>query len=106
MGFLSLYKTRVMNKDDTEEFYGRLKEKLLENTSWPSNYLYKFIVPTDKTRIDQINAIFDNTGAVIESKQSKKGTYTSISVTVFLQNPDEVIAKYKEVSHVEGVISL
>ncbi|WP_318308194.1 DUF493 family protein [Flagellimonas crocea] len=95
-----------MDKNDTEEFYARLKEKLLENTNWPSDYLYKFIVPTDEARIAQIQKIFDNTGAVIESKKSKKGTYTSISVTVNLENPDEVIRKYKEVSVVEGVISL
>ncbi|MDC6364456.1 MULTISPECIES: DUF493 family protein [Flavobacteriaceae] len=95
-----------MEKESTDAFYARLKEQLLENTSWPSNYLYKFIVPTDEARIAQITDIFDNTGAVIESKKSKKGTYTSVSITVHLQNPDEVIAKYKEVSHVEGVISL
>ncbi|WP_420322357.1 DUF493 family protein [Flagellimonas sp.] len=95
-----------MEKGKSDEFYARLKEQLLENTSWPSNYLYKFIVPTDEERIAQINNIFNNTGAVIESKKSKKGTYTSISITVNLKNPDEVIAKYKEVSIVEGVISL
>ena len=95
-----------MDKENADEFYARLKEQLLETTSWPSNYLYKFIVPTDEERIAQINRIFDNTGAVIESKKSKKGTYTSISITVNLKNPDEVIAKYKEVSLVEGVISL
>ncbi|WP_136465379.1 DUF493 family protein [Flagellimonas onchidii] len=95
-----------MEKEKSEEFYARLKEQLLENTSWPSNYLYKFIVPTDEQRIKQINDIFNNTGAVIESKKSKKGTYTSISITVNLNGPDEVIAKYKEVSKVEGVISL
>ncbi|MEX0361661.1 DUF493 family protein [Flagellimonas sp.] len=95
-----------MEKEKSEEFYSRLKEQLLENSSWPSKYLYKFIVPTDEDKIEQINTIFDNTGAVIESKKSKKGTYTSISVTVQLESPDAVIAKYKEVSQVEGVISL
>ncbi len=95
-----------MEKEKPEEFYARLKEQLLENTSWPSKYLYKFIVPTDEEKIEQINTIFDNTGAVIESKKSKKGTYTSISITVHLKDPDAVIAKYKEVSEVEGVISL
>ncbi|MFD2098813.1 DUF493 family protein [Flagellimonas iocasae] len=95
-----------MEKESADEFYARLKEQLLENTTWPSNYLYKFIVPTDEARISQIHDIFDNTGAVIESKQSKKGTYTSLSITVHLQNPDEVITKYKEVAVVEGVISL
>lgn len=95
-----------MEKEKSDEFYSRLKEQLLETTKWPSNYLYKFIVPTDEERIEQINNIFNNTGAVIESKKSKKGTYTSISITVHLDSPDEVIAKYKEVSKIEGVISL
>ncbi len=95
-----------MEKDSTDEFYERLREKLLENTTWPSDYLYKFIVPTDEERIAQIHDIFDNTGAVIESKKSKKGTYTSLSITVNLKDPDEVIMKYKEVAIVEGVISL
>ena len=95
-----------MEKKDSEEFYGRLKEQLLENTNWPSNYLYKFIVPTDEVKIKMIQDIFDVKGAVIESKKSKNGKYTSVSITVNLKNPDEVIKKYKEVSVIDGIISL
>lgn len=95
-----------MDTEKSEEFYSRLKAQLAESTSWPSNYLYKFIVPTDTAKIEQIQNIFDNTGAVIESKKSKKGKYTSVSITVNLKNPDAVIEKYKEVGKVEGVISL
>ncbi len=95
-----------MAKENPEDFYNRLKEELLENTDWPSNYLFKFIIPSDPAKITEIHTIFDNTGAVIESKQSSKGKYTSISVTVHLSNPDEVIEKYKEVGAIEGVISL
>ena len=95
-----------MDSEKSEEFYGRLRQELLKNSSWPSDYLYKFIVPTDKTKIAQINQIFDNTGAVIESKQSRKGKYTSLSITVNLKSPDEVIEKYKAVGMVKGVISL
>ena len=95
-----------MDTEKSEEFYARLKTQLAESTTWPSNYLYKFIVPTDADKIERIQDIFDNTGAVIESKKSKKGKYTSVSVTVNLKNPDEVIKKYKEVGEVEGVISL
>ncbi|MEL6484346.1 MAG: DUF493 family protein, partial [Bacteroidota bacterium] len=53
-----------------------------------------------------ITRIFDNTGAVIDSKKSKKGTYTSVSINVNLADPDAVIEKYKAVSEIEGVISL
>ncbi len=95
-----------MSKENTEEFYARLKEQLEASTAWPSNYLFKFIVPTDADKIAEIHSIFDNTGAVIESKQSKKGKYTSISITVNLKNPEAVIVKYKEVGLVKGVISL
>jgi hypothetical protein len=95
-----------MNKDSTDEFYQRLKEELLRTSSWPSDYLYKFIVPTATEKIKAIQNIFDNTGAVIESKKSSKGKYTSLSVTVHLLDPEAVIGYYKEVAKVEGVISL
>lgn len=95
-----------MDSQKEDEFYARLKEQLSETSAWPTDFLYKFIVPTDKVKIDQINKVFDNTGAVIESKQSSKGKYTSVSITVNLKDPDEVIQKYKEVGLIEGVISL
>ncbi len=95
-----------MDTEKSEEFYSRLRVQLEESSAWPSNYLYKFIVPTDDEKIKQIQNIFDNAGAVIESKKSKTGKYTSVSITVNLRNPDEVIEKYKEVGHIEGVISL
>ncbi|WP_394749292.1 DUF493 family protein [Spongiimicrobium salis] len=95
-----------MDQEKSSEFYARLKEQLEQSNTWPSNYLYKFIVPTATNKIDLINKVFDNTGAVIESKQSKNGKYTSISITVNLKNPDAVIAKYQEVGKIEGVISL
>ncbi len=95
-----------MDTDKTDEFYGRLKEQLEESNSWPSDYLYKFIVPTETEKIDGIHQIFDNAGAVIESKKSKKGKYTSLSITVNLKNPEEVIKKYREVGKIKGVISL
>ena len=95
-----------MDKDRADEFYKRLKVQLGTTNKWPSDYLFKFIVPTDTEKIKQIQDIFDNTGAVIESKKSKNGKYTSLSIMVNLENPDKVIQKYREVGEVEGVISL
>ncbi|MGB5237110.1 MAG: DUF493 family protein [Flavobacteriaceae bacterium] len=95
-----------MDTEKSDEFYGRLKEELHKTSSWPSDYLYKFIVPTDPEKINEITKIFDNTGAVIESKKSRKGKYTSLSITVNMPDPDAVIEKYKEVGTVKGVISL
>ena len=90
-----------------EEFYNNLKEKLQDTSEWPSEYLYKFIIKSDLVKINTIECIFDNMGAVIKTIPSKKGNYTSVSINVVMKNPDTVIEKYKEVgSQVEGVISL
>jgi putative lipoic acid-binding regulatory protein len=89
-----------------EEFYKKLKVQLSDTSIWPAPYLYKFILPTDTSKIDQIEGIFDNVGAVIETKESRTGKYTSISINVRMKDPDTVIAYYKEVGDIEGVISL
>jgi putative lipoic acid-binding regulatory protein len=90
-----------------EEFYENLKVKLQDTAMWPTEYLYKFIVVTTESKIEKIQKIFDNMGAVIKTKKSKKGKYTSVSVNVRMKNPDAVIEKYKEIGNkVEGVISL
>ncbi|MCG2610535.1 DUF493 domain-containing protein [Flavobacterium sp. SM15] len=90
----------------TEEFYQRLKEELVNSTIWPSEYLFKFIVPTDKDKIMIIETSFDGMGAVIETSQSKTGKYTSVSVNVTMKSAQSVIDKYQELSTVEGIISL
>ncbi len=90
----------------TEEFYTRLREELNNTSTWPGEYLYKFIVPSDDKKIEEVKNAFDNMGAVIKTKQSKTGKYTSLSVDVTMQNPDEVVQKYIEVSNIEGIISL
>lgn len=92
--------------NNQEEFYKKLKEQLSDTSLWPAPYLYKFIVPTDLSKIKAIEDIFDHTGAVITRKESRTGKYTSVSINVRMKNPDAVIAKYKEVGKVEGVISL
>lgn len=92
---------------NSEEFYEKLKSQLHDTSLWPSEYLYKFIVKTNKAKIAKVESLFDNMGAVIETKASKNEKYTSISINVLMKNPDAVINKYKEVAEkIEGVISL
>tara|TARA_R110002050_G_scaffold114749_3_gene230476 strand:+ start:278 stop:568 length:291 start_codon:yes stop_codon:yes gene_type:complete len=91
---------------NTTEFYDRLRKQLAEDTTWPSPYLFKFIVPAELEKIAEINAIFDATDAEITTRDSSKGTYSSVSVKVTMESPDAVVEKYLEVSKIEGVISL
>ena len=94
------------DKNNTEDFYTRLRQQLEEDTEWPSVYLYKFIVPSALEKIAEIEAVFNNTDAVINTRDSSKGTYTSLSIRVTMDSAEDVVQKYLEVSKVEGVISL
>jgi putative lipoic acid-binding regulatory protein len=94
-------------QQNPDEFYKKLRAQLYETSSWPSEYLYKFIVPTNDAKIKMIEDLFDNLGAVIHTTASKNGKYTSVSINVQMEDPDAVISKYKLVAQqVEGVISL
>ena len=94
-------------QQNPDEFYNKLREQLYDTSSWPSEYLYKFIVPTNDAKIKMIEDLFDNLGAVIHTTASKNGKYTSVSINVQMEDPDAVISKYKMVAQqVEGVISL
>jgi putative lipoic acid-binding regulatory protein len=101
------YKFDMSTEQNAEEFYKKLKAQLYDTALWPSEYLYKFIVISDSHKIAIIESLFDNVGAVIHTTESKNGKYTSVSINVSMNNPEAVIAKYKEVAEkVEGVISL
>jgi putative lipoic acid-binding regulatory protein len=90
----------------SEEFYERLKQELVNSTTWPAEYLYKFIVPSQPEKILEIENAFDQMGAVIETTQSKTGKYTSVSINVRMGSAQLVIDKYVELSGIEGIISL
>ena len=96
-----------MSTDSTEEFYEKLKKQLYDTSLWPTEYLFKFIVPTNSKGVKDIENLFNNQGAVINTKTSRNGNYTSVSINVRMENPDAVISKYQIVAKkIEGVISL
>lgn len=91
---------------DTKDFYNRLEKELKSSTDWPSVYLFKFILPSQKENINTIENAFNNLGAVIKTNSSKTGKFTSVSITVTMESPQAVIQKYQELSTIEGIISL
>lgn len=93
-------------ENKTAEFYERLKTELDNSNTWPAEYLYKFIVPSVADNVARVEKAFDNLGAVIKTTQSKTGKFTSVSVDVTMKSADDVIDKYKEVSTIEGIVSL
>lgn len=80
----------------------KFKELLDENYTWPSVYMFKFIVPKDQLKLaKQILLNFE----VIE-KPSSKGTYVSLTARKELTSSEEVMSVYKKMAIIEGVVSL
>ena len=97
----------MYSPNQSEKFYSQLKAQLYKTTSWPSKYMFKFIIKSDQDKISKIETAFDNMGAIITSSASKNGKYTSISILVKMINPEAVIEKYLLIGkEVKDVISL
>ena len=91
---------------DKDDFYSKLKIQLEDTTDFPADYLYKFIVPASENQVTEVESVFNNTGAVIKTKNSKTGKYVSVSIILKLNSSDEIIAYYRKVEKIKGIISL
>ena len=60
-----------------------LREKLTE-VSFPSVYMFKFIVKSDLKKIAQIESLFHSERAQITRKRSSKGAFMSIIVIFYI----------------------
>ncbi|WP_343330323.1 DUF493 family protein [Polaribacter staleyi] len=91
---------------DKKEFYAKLKVQLDDTTTFPADYMYKFIVPTDGNQVQEVEDLFNNTGAVINTKKSKTGKYVSVSIVLKIESSDKVISYYLKAESIKGIISL
>ncbi len=80
----------------------QFKQTLDECHEWPCPYTYKFIMPTEN--LDQLTALFPN--ETMDSRESKNGKYTSITVTLKVSSADAVMAIYEKAATVPGLMSL
>ena len=68
--------------------------------------MFKFIVPSGESRIQQVEDLFNFEGAVINKNKSKTGKFTSVSIHVIMKSADAVIKKYQEAEKIDSIISL
>lgn len=85
--------------------YAELREKLENDFSWPSVYLFKFIIPADNKKLAKTQTLF-GPEAEINIKTSNKGNYISVSARELMLSVDEVIEKYQEASKIKGLMAL
>lgn len=78
------------------------KEKLEGQTSFPTLYMFKFIVPNGKEI--EVGALLPNNKMVL--KHSSKGTYVSATIKAMMPTSDSILEVYEKAATIEGVISL
>lgn len=76
--------------------------KLEQHYSWPSLYMFKFIVPKGKE--DDLKKLFPN--HVFSEKSSTQGNYVSLTMQMMAPSSDAVIEVYQRAADVEGLIAL
>ncbi len=91
---------------DRKEFYENLKNQLDDTTKFPADYMYKFIVPTEEGQTEEVQKLFDKGEAVIKTKKSKTGKYSSVSIVLKVKSSQEVISYYIKAENIKGIISL
>ncbi len=78
------------------------KRKLEEEHSFPTIYMFKFIVPSGKeNKVIELLPEGD-----ITSKPSREGKYVSVTAKLMMPSSDEIIEIYNQTHRIEGLIAL
>ena len=92
--------------EDANAYYQQFETKLRDSQPWPGPYLYKFIVKRQSDHLEQIKSWFTELEVTLTEKESSKGSYRSLSILAANQTPAAVVAIYKKVKELPGVIIL
>ena len=76
--------------------------RLDEFHRWPCPFTFKFIAPREK--MADLLPIFE--GKPFTTRPSKSGRYVSLTAEWELSSSDEVIAIYRQVARIQGVLAL
>ncbi len=97
---------KPMENVSREEFYNRLREELNNNTDWPVRYMYKFIIPNDERKIEDVERAFDGKDAEKRRSFSKNGKYVSLTFVVEEADVESILNQYRKMENIEGLIAL
>ncbi len=88
------------NKDDNN-----FRKILQEETTWPHEYMFKFIVLANPSKINAVESLFP-ASAKIKHTPSRTGKYTSITILLVTHSADEVMSYYEKAAEIEGIFAL
>ena len=89
----------------TEEELENFRNKLVASTTFPSVYMFKFIIESDLRNIALVENLF-SAEADIHTKESENGRYTSITGKLVVMNVDEILDVYRRALTIKGIIFL
>lgn len=91
-----------MTQDKLGERLWKLKLVLDETVEFPTEYLFKFIVPLSEVP----HILYHLNGFEVTEKPSANGNYVSISAKKIFNESGEIIKVYRSVSSIKGLIAL
>lgn len=89
----------------TEEELQKFKDKIVETTTFPSVYMFKFIVPSEHRNIALVENLFEPE-TDIHTKESGNGKYTSITGMQVVVDIEEIMTVYKKAALIKGIMFL
>lgn len=90
----------------TDDFYRKFKERLEQTHSFPSDYIFKYIVPAEQSIIAKVHSIFSSANPAISTRDSKNGKYTSITIKVAVNDADDIVIYYRQTAVIDGIVML
>lgn len=78
------------------------REKLESVHTFPTLYVYKFIVQQEQ--LQAVKALFPK--HEMKTNPSRNGKYISTTIQVMVASSDEIIATYTKAKEIKGIISL
>jgi putative lipoic acid-binding regulatory protein len=88
----------------SDDIFANFKEKLEGVQQFPGIYNFKFIITGGVDKVQDLRKILPQDEFI--EQPSKTGKYLSITVKKEMQNADEVIAIYKQVGEIKGIMML
>ena len=87
---------------ENQQWWDRFQQLLDDGIEWPSEYVFKFIVPSKS--LSEVEQLFHK--FPISVRESSKGKYSSVTANIEVHSSDEVIAMYTAAAKIDGIILL
>jgi len=85
--------------------FEQFKQKIEQEHTFPTVYMFKFIVPADNKKLALVEALFTEESE-LHQKESSNGKYISITSKQVVISADEIINIYQKAMKIEGLMAL